>query len=369
LVNCLGLPRDEKNLSRYSNPDNDSRGEWQSSTMTVSNGTNDYLYSITTPSGRVVRPPEGRFWVYNKKRYHELVEDGRIWFGREGQGVPRIKTFLSEVNQRVNPLSIWSHIEVGHSQGATQDLKKLFDDKKYFDYPKPVKLIKRCLDLYVNKEDLVLDFFSGSGTTAHSVFEANSEDCGLRKFILVQLPEQLDNKSDAFKNGYKTIADIGKERIRKAGAKIKEENPLHSANLDTGFKVFKLDSSNIKGWDGDPDNIENNLFKAQENIKTDRTEEDVLFEILLKYGLDLTLPIEQKDIEGKKVFNIGFGALFICLSDNITSNVAEGIGKWKEELKPQTCRVIFKDAGFNDKEKANSLLILKRFGIQEIKSI
>jgi adenine-specific DNA-methyltransferase len=150
---------------------------------------------------------------------------------------------------------------------------------------------------------------------------------------------------------------------------VKEENPLLSGNLDIGFKVFKLDSSNIKGWDGLLDNLENSLFESQDNIKSDRSEEDVLFEILLKYGLDLTLPIEEKVIEGKKVFNVGFGALFICLGNELTSKVAEGIGQWKETLKPETCRVIFKDGGFTDVEKTNSVQTLKRFGIQEIKSI
>jgi adenine-specific DNA-methyltransferase len=197
----------------------------------------------------------------------------------------------------------------------------------------------------------------------------NSQDEGIRKFIQVQLPEPTDEKSEAFKSGYKTISDIGKERIRRAGKKIKQENPLLSGNLDTGFKVFKLDSSNIKGWDGLPDNLENSLFESQDNIKSDRKEEDVLFEILLKYGLDLTLPIEEKVIEGKKVFNVGFGALFICLGNELTSKVAEGIGQWKETLKPETCRVIFKDGGFTDVEKTNSVQTLKRFGIQEIKSI
>ena len=148
-----------------------------------------------------------------------------------------------------------------------------------------------------------------------------------------------------------------------------EELTKSDVKFDIGFKVFKLDSSNIKGWDGLPDNLENSLFESQDNIKSDRKEEDVLFEILLKYGLDLTLPIEEKVIEGKKVFNVGFGALFICLGNELTSKVAEGIGQWKETLKPETCRVIFKDGGFTDVEKTNSVQTLKRFGIQEIKSI
>ena len=242
-----------------------------------------------------------------------------------------------------------------------------------FDFPKPITLLKEIVygtTIFTsNKSEIILDFFSGSSSTAHSIIQLNSEDKGNRKFIMVQLPEPTDEKSEAFKSGYKTITEIGKERIRRAGKKIKEENPLLSGNLDTGFKVFKLDSSNIKGWDGLPDNLENSLFESQDNIKSDRTEEDVLFEILLKYGLDLTLPIEEKIIEGKKVFNVGFGALFICLGNDLTSKVAEGIGQWKETLKPETCRVIFKDGGFTDVEKTNSVQTLKRFGIQEIKSI
>ncbi len=256
--------------------------------------------------------------------------------------------------------SNWTDIEVSQ-------IHKDFDLP--FENPKSVKLISTLINTIDSKEFTILDFFSGSATTAHSVMKLNSQDNGNRRFIQVQLPEIIDEKSEAYKSGFKNVSEIGKERIRRAGKKLNEENPLHSGNLDIGFKVFKLDSSNIKSWEGSVENLENNLYESQENIKSDRTEYDILFEILLKYGLDLTLPIEEKEIEGKTVFNIGFGALFICLAENISSNVAEGIGKWKEELNPQTCRVIFKDAGFNDKEKANSLLILKRFGIQEIKSI
>jgi adenine-specific DNA-methyltransferase len=195
------------------------------------------------------------------------------------------------------------------------------------------------------------------------------KDGGNRKFIQVQLQESTNEKSEANKSGYTTISEIGKERIRRAAKKIAEEHPEKAKNLDLGFKVFKLDTSNIKGWDGNPDNLNDSLFDAQDNIKIDRTEHDVLYEILLKYGLDLTLPIEEKEIAGKMVFSVGYGALFICLGDNLTSKVAEGIGTWKEELKPEVCRVVFKDSGFTDVEKTNSVQILKRFGITEIKSI
>ena len=190
-----------------------------------------------------------------------------------------------------------------------------------------------------------------------------------RTFIQVQLPEQIQENQTPANQEYSSVAEIGKERIRRVVKKIKEEHPEKSKDMDLGFKVFKLDSSNIKSWDGNPENLNKSLFDAVGNIKTDRTEEDVLYEILLKYGLDLTLPIEEKTIEGKKVFNVGLGSLFICLADGIISKVAEGIGQWKEECSPEICRVIFKDNGFTDVEKTNSVQTLKRYGINEIRSI
>jgi adenine-specific DNA-methyltransferase len=238
-----------------------------------------------------------------------------------------------------------------------------------FDTPKVTSICQEHIGSFTKENDIVLDFFSGSASVAHATMKLNLEENSNRKHIQVQLPEPTEEKSEAFKAGYKTITELGKERIRRAAKKISTENPEKAKNLDLGFKVFKLDTSNIKGWDGNPDNLDESLFDAQDNIKTDRTEHDVLYEILLKYGLDLTLPIEEKAIESKTVFSIGYGALFICLADAITSKVAEGIGKWKEELQPEVCRVVFKDSGFSDVEKTNSLQILKRFGITEIKSI
>lgn len=264
--------------------------------------------------------------------------------------------------------SILKHL----NKNGIESLKEL-KMETLFDFPKPISLLKEIIlgnTIFTSKNsEIIIDFFSGSGSTAQAIMQLNSEDEGNRKYIMVQLPEPTDEKSEAFKAGYKTITEIGKERIRRASKKIAEENPDKAKELDLGFKVFKLDSSNIKGWDGNPEDLETSLFDAQENIKTDRTEEDVLFEILLKYGLDLTLPIDEKLIEGNKVFSVGFGALFICLADNITNKVAEGIGAWKQELNPATCRVIFKDSGFSDVEKANAVQTLKRFGISEIKSI
>ncbi len=250
-------------------------------------------------------------------------------------------------------------------------------DIKYPNGKKPIDFISKMIELTTSelKDDVILDFFAGSSSTAHAVFESNIKDDGKRTSISVQLPEIIsakdikENYSEASLSHIKTVCDVGKERLRRAAKKIAEVNPEKAKDLDLGFKVFKLDSSNIKGWDGNPEKLQEELFDAVSNIKTDRTEEDVLYEILLKYGLDLTLPIERKTIEGKMVFNVGFGALFICLGDNLTNKVAEAIGEWKEELEPEICRVIFKDTGFTDVEKTNSIQTLKRFGITEIKSI
>ena len=270
--------------------------------------------------------------------------------------VANVKPLIDLFSKKIND-------SIATNTDATNELKDLFDGISPMDYPKPTKLIGYLIDsvCYDETSPLILDFFSGSATTAQATMKLNSEDGGNRKFIMVQIPEKIDNIN------YTTISEIGKERIRRAGRKIVEESG--KSDLDIGFRVLKLDTSNIKSWDGNPENLESSLFDSVSNIKSDRTEEDVLYEILLKYGLDLTLPIEERNIQGKKVFNVGMGSLFICLSDEITSKVAESIGEWKEECDPEVCRVIFKDNGFTDVEKTNSVQILKRFGINEIRSI
>lgn len=305
------------------------------------------------------------YWRYSKEKMQDLYDSGDIIVTK---GNLQRKYYLEEAKgKRKTDTSWWD--ENLYTSTATTRLKDLMGDK-VFDNPKPTELMERMIELSArNDGDIILDFFGGSSSTAHAVLNSNVKHANRKNYILIQLPESTNEKSDAFKVGYKKITEIGKERIRRAGQKIMEENPEKAKDLDLGFKVFKLDSSNIKGWDGNPDNLVENLFDSQDNIKEGRTEEDVLFEILLKYGLDLTLPIEEKIIEGKKVFSVGFGALFICLADDITSKVAEGIGAWKEALNPEVCRVIFKDSGFGDVEKTNSVQTLKRFGINEIKSI
>jgi adenine-specific DNA-methyltransferase len=251
---------------------------------------------------------------------------------------------------------------------ATTHLKKIFD-AKIFDGPKPVPFIIDLFHIGAEPSDIVLDFFAGSGATAHAVMQLNAEDNGNRKYIMVQLPEPCDEKSEAYKSGFKNIADIGKERIRRAAAKIKKEYPEFKGDL--GFKVFKLDSTNIKPWEADFDTLNETLLEDYiTNIKPGRTESDILYEILLKYGLDLTLPIKEHTIAGQKVFDIGMGALIICLSDTVDLEVVEGIAGLKEELKPEIMRVVFKDSGFaDDVVKTNAVQILKQAGIEDVRSL
>lgn len=257
-----------------------------------------------------------------------MIADNRIWFGADGNNVPRVKRFLSEVKQGLTPMTIWKYTEVGHSQDATKKLKDLFDGHDYFDYPKSVELIKRCLQLYTNKDSYVLDFFSGSATTAHALMQLNAEDEGIRKFIMVQLPEITDQKSEAYKAGYKNICEIGKERIRRAGKKIKEENPLTTQDQDFGFRVLKLDSTNMKDIYYNPAEItQASLDGMIDNIKSDRTQEDLLFQVMIDLGVPLSSKIEETSIAGKKIYNVADNFLAACFDSDVTEEVITAIAK------------------------------------------
>ena len=358
---------DKSKQSHFKNPDNDPKGAYfDGNPLNSPSPRKNLTFDIVSPQGHIISPPKNG-WRWSKDTIQDKISTGEIRFTVDGKSIRR-RTYLSDA-KGLPPSTLWIDLEkTGHNRQAKYDLLKIIPED-VFDTPKPVKLIKYIIELLGNdsSNEIILDFFSGSATTAHAVIQFNVENTNKKRFIQVQIPEGTDEKSEAFKAGFKTISEIGKERIRRAGDRISNQYP--EMVIDRGFKVFKLDTSNIETWDGNPDDIESNLFDSQDNIKTERTEEDVLFEILLKYGLDLTLPIEEKEIEGKKVFNVGFGALFICLANDVTSKVAEGIGQWKKELNPETCRVIFKDGGFTDVEKTNSVQTLKRFGIHEIKSI
>ena len=328
---CNGLSRTEKSNNIYSNPDNDSRGVWTSDNMSVGPAVESNIYPITVPSGRIVYPPSGRSWRVSESKFKENVKDNRVWFGADGNGVPRVKRFLNELQKTgITPMSIWKYKDVGHSQDATKLLKELFDNKAYFDYPKPIQLIKQMLTLYTDKDSIILDFFSGSATTAHAVMQLNAEDGGNRKFIMVQLPEETDKKSEAHKAGYKNICEIGKERIRRAGAKIKKENP--ESSIDTGFKVFKLDSSNMEDVYYKAEDLhKEDIMDYVNHIKEGRTEEDLLYQIILEYGLSLTAPIEQETYENCNIYKIDkiddkkSFTLTVCFNENISEKVVEHI--------------------------------------------
>lgn len=325
---CYGLKRNDDSLNRYSNPDNDPRGVWQSDNSTVGPAITEKVYELKLPSGRTILPPNGRCWLYTKQRFEEMIKDNRIWFGPNGDNVPRVKRFLSEVKQGLTPMSIWKYSEVGHSQEASQKLKALFNGKDLFDYPKSVGLIKRCIELYVQSNGFILDFFSGSATTAHAVMQLNAEDGGNRKFIMMQLPEKTDEKSEAYKAGYKNICEIGKERIRRAGKKIKEEAGLQGQDLDIGFRVLKLDSSNMQDVYYTPQDF-TGLDLFPDNVKPDRTAEDLLFQAMLELGVELSATIEQRTIDGKQVFFVDNNYLVACFDENIAESTITEIAKMK----------------------------------------
>ncbi len=314
-----GLERSEEADDRYKNPDNDPRGVWQSDNFSVGPAIENKIYEITTPSGRKIMPPNGRCWLLTQDRFEEFKADKRIWFGEDGNNVPRIKRFLSEVKNSVTPMTIWKYQDVGHSQSASQNLKKLFDGQSFFTYPKPVELISRIVKLYSSKNDIVMDFFAGSSTTAHAVMQLNAEDGGNRQFIMVQIPEATDSKSEAFKAGYPTIAEISKERIRRAGAKIRQDNADKDLNhLDTGFRVLKIDTSNMNDIYYRPQDYSQDLLATLENnIKEDRTDEDLLFQFMLDTGVPLSLPIERTELSSKSgghtIYQVGGNSLIASL--------------------------------------------------------
>lgn len=283
-----------------------------------------------------------------------------------------------EYGEEVPPNFIDKSVYVETTEHAGNDLTVLMQEEKLFDYPKPISLIKYLINFLSDPDITVLDFFAGSGTTAHAVMALNAEDGGKRKFICVQLPEPTDEKSEAYKAGYTTIAEITKERIRRAGRQIKEGQGSAAPDLfasqqkplpDVGFRAYKLDTSNIKAWDSTPEQLEQSLFAAVENLKPERSEEDILTEVLLKYGLGLTQPIATRRIGGANVYAVAEGALLVCLSTQITEEVVAGMAAWKEELSPLVCSVLLRDSALSDQAKVNAAKTLQAAGIEEVHTL
>lgn len=363
LLDKLSLKRNEAADARYKNPDNDPRGIWQSDNFSVGPANQKNIYEIITPSGRRVLPPSGYSWRFSEKKTQELIADNRVWFGASGSGVPRYKRFLSEVKDGVTPMTVWKYTDVGHSQDATKEVKDLFDGVAYFDYPKPAKLIKQLASLCTDGNDIILDFFSGSGTTAHAVAELNAEDGGNRRWICMQLPELTDEKSEAYKAGYRTIADIARERIRRAGAKIRADQAdklaSHDVPLDLGFRAYRVGDSNFKQWNelvSDPEEIRQQALANLDLLEEGATDDDLLTELLLKRGISPLVQIDQHDgfclIPSEK--------LVICLAHSMTEELFTAI------LATKPSSIIFLDRAFGDdiNLKVNLLLQAERQGVE-----
>lgn len=322
------LPRTEEANARYSNPDNDPRGVWQSDNLTVKTYSPSGDYPITTPSGRVVEPPAGRCWSLSKKVFLERLQDNRIWFGADGNGVPRIKRFLSELKfDGMAPTSLLFYKDVGHSQEGSQELIKIMDGG-VFDGPKPTRLLKRLITLSnLDKDSIVLDFFSGSATTAQALMEINVEKNTCCKFIMVQVTENANDKKNT---GYKNICEIGKERIRRVSKRIKDEKGFVVENINLGFRVLKCDSSNMKDIYYTPSETQQLLFDTYaDNIKEDRTPEDLLFQVMLDLGVLLSSKIEETTIAGKQVFNVADGFLIACFDKDVTEETVKAVAEKK----------------------------------------
>jgi adenine-specific DNA-methyltransferase len=364
------LPLNDRQKSYYTNPDNDPRGPWNSVAYTCNKTKEErpnLYYPITNPNtGEEIWPSSTAVWAYSKEITHKHLKDKLIYWGKNGKSKsPRHKKFLDDA-KGVVPRTVWLYSEAGHTQQATQELRKVLPDG-LFETSKPPKLIRQMIKIATSFDgsDIVLDFFAGSGTTGQAILEQNDEDNGNRSFILVQLPEKTN------KGKYSTVSQLCKCRIRKVIDNIRSrggEKDAIESNL--GLKIFKLDASNIIPWDPDFDTVEDAIFHSVDNLKPDRTEADILYEILLKYGLDLAVPIEERDIHGKTVFIVGGGALVVCLDREITLDTVQGIANLKDELNPGVMRVVFRDSGFKDDVvKTNTVQILKRAGIEDVKSL
>ena len=361
------LPFDDSDYARYKNPDNDPNGPWISTDCTAQggHGTKEQFYDMITPSGRVVKLQEGLCWRYTKKRMDEEIAAGHIWFGTDGNGVPRKKTYLADRTGKTM-WTWWPNTEVGHTQEATKEIASLMGKSGLMDFPKPTRLMKRLVHIASQKDSIILDFFSGSATTAHAVMQLNAEDGGHRKFIMVQLPEKTDEKSEAYKAGYKNICEIGKERIRRAGRKIKEDAGLTApADLDIGFRCLRLDESNMKPVYYTPDEVgQQDLFSLVDNVKEDRTPEDLLFQVMLDLGVLLSSSIEVKEIAGKKVFNVADGFLLACFDHDVTEETVKAIARMKPYY------AVFRDSSMaNDSVATNFEQIFETYSPDTVRKV
>ncbi len=370
-----GLKGVARTFEKYANPDNDPRGAWIADNLTAGKPGGDTYYPIVDPNtGTEYLPPKGRYWPYSRLTMAKKIAEGRVIFPKSGNGTPMLKRFASEAMKETIPVSSWierpgsggqSTICCPMNSSATKALKELFGGK-IFSFPKPIELVKELILQGGNKDSIVLDFFAGSATTAHAVLESNAKDGGRRQFILIQIPEAIDERSEAFKEGFINIAEISQERIRRAGKKILEGDCHPDWNRDVGFRVLKVDSSNMKDIYYRPDELsQGDLLEAVDNVKPDRTPEDLLFQVLVDWGVDLTLPIRREMLQGKTVFFVDDNALVACFDMGITEELV------KELAKHEPLRVVFRDNGFvSDAVKINVEQIFRQLSpITEVRAI
>lgn len=366
-VSISSWDRTDEQLSAYKNPDNDDRGVWRAQDLSASKPYAAGLFTITGPKGGKFDPPPNRYWRCNEEQFRKWNDDHRIWWGNNGDARPMLKAFLEESERGITPHTWWDYDFAGHNKEATLELKSLFDGDAPFDTPKPVRLMRRLIELFCSSGDFVLDFFCGSGAFGHASMEVAAETGKNLRFALVQFPEATD------RTDYATIFDIAAERMRRAGKLLRKNKEALAADL--GFRVFKLAQSNIQAWEPEPFDLAGTLLANAEHLVRGRTEEDVLYELLLKLGLDLCVPIEEKQIAGKTVYAIGGGALIACLADGLTKDavehVANGIVAWRTALAPAVdTRVVFNDSGFaDDVAKTNMAAILNQNGILDVRSL
>lgn len=360
----------KKDYKGYANPDNDPRGPWVAGDLTVGMNAdmrpNQYYDLIDPKTGKVYRPSYNRVWSYAPDSMQKLIEENRIVFPSDTSQRPMKKRFANELKSDSNPFSTWMS-DIGLNTEGTKAVYSLFDDKSLFNYAKPISLIKTVVSQVTSQNDIVLDFFSGSATTAHAVMQLNAEDGGNRRFILVQLPEVCDEKSEAYKAGYKNICEIGKERIRRAGKKLAENKDGQlsmdgeKAPLDIGFKVFKLDTSNMKLWDttpiadGDADELVERMNRMVRRIKPERSDLDMVYEVMLKLGVPLTYPVQQLNINGKPVYEVGEDCLLlICLAEFVEPEDVQAMADYAPAK-----MIMSRDCFTTDTTMANAHYILR----------
>jgi adenine-specific DNA-methyltransferase len=368
--------RSDEQVNRYKNPDNHPKGPWVTGDLMANVKGGRFVpslhYGITNPAnGEIHYPGKDGNWRFSATTIAALQANNELYFGENGDGRPKLKRFLADVKAGVTYPSIWDFVPLNTS--GSREMEELFGNSTVFESPKPVGLITELVKLGCGPDGVVLDFFAGSGTTGHAVMLQNATDGGQRRFILIQLPEPTPPDSAASKMGFGSIADLTEERVRRAGGRIKAEHPLLAADL--GFRVFRLDSSNIREWEPDPDNLEQTLFDSVEHLRADRSEVDIFYELLLRLGLDLCVPMEQKSIAGKMVHSIGSGVLVACLAQHIGTQevepLAQGLVEWHTALAPagDTTFVFRDDAFADDVAKTNLAAILNQRGLLNVRSL